>query len=415
MIALVPSAINSPWFVTRLFNVLEVTKNTALGLTVTPPVNANVRDDIDNVCVQLAPPTATYAPEKFTSIVTVYVPACAITTESVAVGMRPKLQFPGTLHRPPAAFVHEFATSATLVDTVTFTELFDDPLATVIVALPGDTASISPLADTVATAALFDEYVVVAHDVTSTDDASRASGWICACPPTGTPPRFAGTPAFTEPAVASKTLDTVSTPTTGGVNTTVLMRAAAESPTENRAICCASMMFTLPSLVTSPWAAVRIGLATVSPTEKRAICCASMMFTTASLFTSPQLPGAAMHTSSLRMRTSGRISTPLLSPAPVGLTVTDVPPGEVDAVKKALAIVTVLVVPLAEVTARLSAPPVAPDVFAVKVPNPATVTESNVSRLAPHERPVDRAPRLVPPAAVMSMTTGTLTVAPGVT
>ena len=389
--------------------------NTPPVLTVIAPPSTRFRDESDNVCVPLDPPTAMKAPENVTSSVTVYVPASATTTESLDSGTRPRLQLPGALHSPPAAFVHEFATSAPPADTVRFTVAFEDPLVIVTVAAPGDTASISPSADTVATAGLFDAYVIVAHELTSVDDASRASGWICAWLPTSMPPRFAGTPGAMEPDVAAKTFDTVSAFTTGGVNTAVLIRVAADNPTENRATCCASMMFTLPSPVTSPCAAMSTALKTGSPTEKRAICCASMMFTTESLFVLPQLPGAATHTSRLRTRTRGRILALATSPAAVGFSENEVLPGVVDAVKNTSAIVTVLVVPPAALTESPSVPPPAPDVFGVNAPNPAPFTESNTRRFEPHTSPVASEARFAPPADDMSMAMGILTGAPGVT
>ena len=63
----------------------------------------------ESVCTPVPPPIVSAIPLKFTSSVTVYVPFSAITTESAAIGARPRLQLPAVLHVPPATFVHELA------------------------------------------------------------------------------------------------------------------------------------------------------------------------------------------------------------------------------------------------------------------------------------------------------------------
>ena len=65
-----------------------------------------MRDVSASVCVPDPPPTTSEVAVKVVSNVTVYVPARLISTESVDNGSRPRLQFDGTFHEPPAAFVH---------------------------------------------------------------------------------------------------------------------------------------------------------------------------------------------------------------------------------------------------------------------------------------------------------------------
>ena len=79
------------------------------------------------------------------------------------------------------------------------------------------------------------------------------------------------------------------------------IRVGADNPIAKRAICCASMMFTVLSAVTSPVEPNCSGFATESPTAARAICCASRMLMTLSPFTSPHFPNGATHTSKPRL------------------------------------------------------------------------------------------------------------------
>src|SRR6185369_10707444 len=72
-----------------------------------------VRDDTVSVWVPEAAPSVMYVPVYVVSIVTLYVPDSAITTESPAEGTRPRLQFDGVLQRPPAEFVHAMSAPVT--------------------------------------------------------------------------------------------------------------------------------------------------------------------------------------------------------------------------------------------------------------------------------------------------------------
>ena len=199
------------------------------------------------------------------------------------------------------------------------------------------------------------------------------------------------------------------------MNRAVLISAAADSPTEKRAICCASMMFTVPSAFTSPCAATNVASRTLRPTVARAICCASMMFTAESPVTSPHLPEGATQTSRFRTRSCARMFAPTSEPATVGEKAMVVPPVVTLVVNQAVPMLAVAVVPRASKMPSVMLPDAALVVFTVSAPKAPDRTESSVRRAGPKSMPVVREARLPPAAAAMSMMTGIPTLAPGAT
>ena len=88
------------------------TETDPLDSTANPPDSERARVPTANVCTPAPPPTTTYGPVTFTSIVTAYVPATSITTLSVAIGARPRSQAAGVLQFPLVALTQRIPCTA---------------------------------------------------------------------------------------------------------------------------------------------------------------------------------------------------------------------------------------------------------------------------------------------------------------